>query len=124
MCSGDGPEIFRSIDTDKPRETAQIIFVRMPRLRIINIGEPFDRLRHITQLLILGGSQNRDFRFIRNFGKIRILGFWNERIHEFILPLIKYVIMGKKSKKGAIFFVIAGKLSSSKIRAIQQMLTI
>jgi len=36
----------------------------------------------------LGGRQNRDFRFI-NFGKIRILGFWDERIHELILPLIK-----------------------------------
>ena len=48
MGAGDGPEILRPIDADKLHETAQIIFIRAPRLWITDIGEPFDRRRHIA----------------------------------------------------------------------------
>lgn len=58
MCSSDSTEIFQLIDTKKLHETAQIIFIRAPRLRIINIGEPFDRGWHIAQLVKLSGGQN------------------------------------------------------------------
>ena len=67
--AGNGPEIFRSIDADKLHEAAQVIFVGAPRLQIIDIGEPFDRRRHIAQLVILRGGQNRDFRCNRQFRK-------------------------------------------------------
>ena len=69
MGPGDGPKILRPIDADKLHEAAQVIFIGAPRLRIIDIGEPFDRRRHIAQLVILRGGQNRDFRCQPKFRK-------------------------------------------------------
>ena len=54
----------------------------------LTLGEPFDCRRHIAQLVILRGSQNRDFRCNRQFGRIRVLGFWDEGIHGIILSMI------------------------------------
>ncbi|PTR08924.1 hypothetical protein C8R32_1042 [Nitrosospira sp. Nsp5] len=61
MGPGNGPEILRPIDADKLHEAAQVIFIGTPYLQIINIGEPFDRRRHLAQLVILREGQNRDF---------------------------------------------------------------
>lgn len=78
MGTGNSPEILRPIDAGKLHEAAQIIFIRAPCLRIIDIGEPSDCRRHLAQVVILRGGQNRDFQCSRQFGEIQVLGFGDE----------------------------------------------
>lgn len=96
--AGDGAKILRLMDADKLHEVAQVVFVSAPGLRIIDIGEPFDCGRHFAQLAVLVGSQYQDFCCGCQFGNARVLRFWDERIHELSLQLIKYVINCKQEE--------------------------
>ena len=50
MAAGDDPKILRLVNAGKLHEAAQVILIGTPRLRIVDVGEPLDLGRNLSQL--------------------------------------------------------------------------
>ena len=58
MAAGDDAKILRLVNAGKLHEAAQVILIGTPRLRIVDVGEPLDLGRNLSQLAELCGGKN------------------------------------------------------------------
>ena len=57
MSAGNFPKFIRPLDAGEHHEIFQCISIGAPSLRIIDIGEPFDHQRNISEAMEVGRRQ-------------------------------------------------------------------
>ena len=57
VSAGNFPKFIRSLDPGKFYKILKGILIHTPRLRLVDIGEPFDFERHISQATEVGCAQ-------------------------------------------------------------------
>ena len=96
MGTRDHAEFFRARDADEAHEVAQITFVGFARARVVDVGEPLDFRRDVSEPLELSG------------GQCALPGIWRElmsrklrRPPPKILLYIKYVMYIKYRRRAS-----------------------
>ncbi|WP_244859790.1 hypothetical protein [Nitrosospira sp. NRS527] len=87
MPAGHDPEIIQLGNAGKNHEAAQVVFIRAPRLWIIDIGEPtLDRRSHFGQLAKLDGGQDRSVGYNWQIGSSGIFKVRKKGIQGWFYP--------------------------------------